>query len=154
MESPHREPGKPLTLGWKELVDLPEWGIHNLVAKADTGARRSAIDVCRIHEVDGDEVGFDIVLSRRGDERIHTVRCKITHVTHVRSSNGQSHERYFVKTPVRIGRVEKVIELSLVSRREMLYRVLLGRKALEGDFVVDVGKTFQMRPRTRIRLRH
>jgi len=36
---------RKIHIGWKETVDLPDWGIHNIVAKADTGARRSAIDV-------------------------------------------------------------------------------------------------------------
>jgi hypothetical protein len=43
-----------------------------------------------------------------------------------------------VKTRVRIGPVEKDIELSLISRERMNYRMLLGREALEKDFLVDV----------------
>lgn len=144
---------KKVTIGWKESIDLPDWGIFNVVAKADTGARRSAVDVGVVKEVGENEIEFEIVLKRdEGGVYARTVRCEIAHVTHVRSSNGLAHERYFVQTRIRLGKVEKVIELSLVSRRDMQYRVLLGRKALEGDVIVDVEKSFLTRPRRKMRL--
>ena len=34
----------PLTIGWKERVDFPDWGIKRLRVKMDTGARTSALD--------------------------------------------------------------------------------------------------------------
>ncbi|MCC5874957.1 MAG: ATP-dependent zinc protease, partial [Candidatus Sumerlaeia bacterium] len=57
-----------------------------------------------------------------------------------RSSSGEITERPFVRTRVQIGPVVKVVEVSLVSREKMLFRMLLGRKALEKDFLVDVGR--------------
>ena len=46
-------PEKLTVIGWKESIDLPEWGIRHITAKADTGARRSAIDVANIKELSG-----------------------------------------------------------------------------------------------------
>lgn len=134
-------------IGWKETVDLPDWGIEHIVAKADTGARRSAIDVKHLAEIGGNRVKFDVALHRKDRTFYQTVIAEISHQTHVRSSNGQQHERYFVKTRVRIGRKIRAIELSLVNRKNMTCRMLLGRKALEGIFVVDSSSKYLTRTR-------
>jgi len=141
----------PQIIGWKETVDLPEWDIEHIVAKADTGARRSAIDVKNIRELPGNKVQFSIVLHRKNRNLSKTVIAPIAHQTHVRSSNGQQHERYFVETKVRIGKKTKDVELSLVCRRAMTCRMLIGRKALEDDFLVDSSKKYETRPRSKLK---
>jgi hypothetical protein len=138
-------------IGWKETIDLPEWGIESILAKSDTGARRSAIDVRNVVELPGRRIQFDIVLDRKDRSRTRTVVAAIDHQTHVRSSNGQQHERYFVRTSVVIHGRRKEVEFSLVSRESMVCRILLGRKALEGDFLVDSSQKYVTRPRRKVR---
>ena len=41
-----------IKIGWKEQVSLPEWGITGIEAKADTGARSSAVDVKSLEFID------------------------------------------------------------------------------------------------------
>ena len=134
-------------IGWKETIDLPELGVKNMLAKADTGARSSALDVKNISELEGGKVSFDIVLDRKDRSRTKRVVARIAHQKHVRSSNGQEHERYFIKTRIRIGTKIKEVEFSLVCRKSMVCRILLGRKALENDFLVDSSQKYQSRPR-------
>lgn len=138
-------------IGWKEMVDLPSWGIENIIAKADTGARRSAIDVKDIEELPGGKVRFSVVLHKKDRDRNKVVVAPIAHQTHVRSSNGQQDERYFVTTQVKLGSRVKDIELSLVCRRNMTCRMLIGRKALEPDFLVDSSQSFVTRPKRSLR---
>lgn len=138
-------------IGWKETVDLPDWGIASILAKSDTGARRSALDVHNVVELPGNQVQFDIILDRKDRSRIKTVVAPIDHQTHVRSSNGEQHERYFVRTNVIIHGREKEVEFSLVSRESMVCRILLGRKALEGDFLVDSSQKHVTGPRRKVR---
>lgn len=146
-------PTASLTLiGWKESIDLPEWGIKNITAKTDTGARRSAIDVKRIVELPGNKIKFDVVVHRKGIDTTRTIVAAIAHQTHVRSSNGQKSERYFVETAIQVGDVSRRIELSLTCRQNMNCRMLLGRKALEGAFLVDVSKSFITRPNRKAKL--
>lgn len=133
-------------IGWKESVDLPDWGILDITAKSDTGARRSAIDVHHIVELPDNKVQFEVAADRRKGKVSKVIVADIAHQTHVRSSNGQQHERYFVETTVRIGSISKRIELSLTSRANMQCRMLLGRLALEKDFLVDCSKSFLTRP--------
>jgi len=127
-------------VGWTEHIDLPEWGIVRLKAKVDTGARTSALHVENLmHHEDG-TITFDVILHRRKRNVRRHVRTVALRKARVRSSSGDHSDRCFVRTRIRIGYIEREIELSLVSRRAMLFRMLLGRKALEHDFWVDVSR--------------
>jgi hypothetical protein len=143
---------KKKVIGWKETVDLPDWGIEHIVSKSDTGARRSALDVSNVVELPGKRIQFDIVIDRKDRSLTRTVVADIAHQTHVRSSNGQRHERYFVRTRVAIAGVAKEVEFSLVSRESMVCRILLGRRALEDDFLVDASVKHVSRARRKVRL--
>lgn len=139
-------------IGWKETVDLPDWGIQHIVSKSDTGARRSALDVCNVVELPDRRLQFDIVVDRKDRSVTRTVVAEIAHQTHVRSSNGEQHERYFVRTNMTIAGITKEVEFSLVSRERMVCRILLGRKALEDDFLVDSSKKHVSRARRKVRM--
>ena len=130
----------PVLIGWTEFIDLPEWGVRNLRAKVDTGARTSALHVENIEELARGFVRFDVVLHReKRDRRIH-VKTKVIRRGRVRSSTGQQTERIFVETTLTIGPVTKRIEVSLVDREKMIHRMLLGREALKGPIVIDVDR--------------
>lgn len=124
-------------IGWSELVDLPGWKVTRLRAKIDTGARSSALHVADLRvRLDG-YVEFDVVLDREKSHRRRHVVAAIKRISRVRSSTGKFTQRYFVETVLRLGGVEKTIEISLVDREEMIFRMLLGRTALSGDFIID-----------------
>jgi len=125
-------------IGWTESVDFPDWDIEGIKAKIDTGARTSALHVEDIVELKNGRVRFDVMIGHRKPFRRRTILASVIRTARVRSSNGVREERYYVRTRIRLGGVEKEIELSLVSREKMLFRMLLGRKGLEHDFVVDV----------------
>lgn len=125
-------------IGWSEYVSFPDWGIEGIKAKIDTGARSSALHVEDLHREKDGWVVFDVVTHRKKHDRRQRVRAKATKWARVRSSTGEYSERCFVLTRMRLGNIVREIELSLVSRGEMLFRMLIGRKALERDFVVDV----------------
>ena len=65
-----------------------------------------------------------------------TAEANILRLSRIKSSNGQFEERYIVPARVRLGVIEREIEVSLVSRPEMVFRMLLGRDALAG-FLID-----------------
>lgn len=136
----------PLTIGYRELISIPEWGIKRVRAKADTGARTSAIDVANIEHVADDRVRFDFVWHRHHRDRTTTIEAPVSRRTVVKTSTGHRRERVFVRATVRIGPVVKEVEFSLVCRKSMINRILLGRTALEGDFLVDPSGRFLLRP--------
>jgi hypothetical protein len=136
--------------GWCELVDLPDWGITRLRAKADTGARTSSLHVENMVDLPHQRVAFDVILHRhKRDRRIH-VEAHMVRTSRVRSSNGAVNVRHVVRTTLRIGPVEREIELNLVDRGAMIHRMLLGRSALAG-MVVEVDQQYLLgrRPRRR-----
>lgn len=128
------------TAGWREWVDLPEWGIARVRAKLDTGARTSALHVASVEELPKGKVSFAVVPSRRSDRRVQIV-TDVVRQTRVRSSNGTSTTRFVVKTRLRLGPIEREIELTLVDRGAMIHRLLVGRSGLAG-IVVDASRRY------------
>ena len=127
-------------IGWSEYIEFPAWGIDGMRAKVDTGARTSAIHVEDIEVLPDGCVRFHVMVGRRAPyHRVEVVAPVVKHAR-VRSSSGHYAMRYFVRTLVQIGPIEKEIDISLVSREKMMYRMLLGRRALARDFVVDVSR--------------
>jgi Uncharacterized protein conserved in archaea len=146
------EPKKHLkTIGWKEVIDFPEWGIESLLAKADTGARGSALDVSSIERISETQVKFKVVLDRKNRNNGREVTAQIVRSTRIRSSNGVVQERFIVRTPIRIGKVMHEVDFSLVNRQRMICRVLLGRHALAGHFLVDSDEKYLHGPRKKPR---
>ena len=150
MPAPGSPTARPVTIGYQEYVALPDWGIDRLLAKSDTGARSSALDAKNIEELPGDRVRFDIALSRRNREKTVTVEADVVRHTRIRSSHGHTTDRLVVVVPLHVGRVSKPIEVTLVSRKRMICRMLLGRTALAETFLVDSGRRFVLsEPRRR-----
>jgi len=146
------EPETLPVIGWKEYVGLPALGLASLKAKVDTGARTSSLHVVAIRDLgeptDGEaELEITIAPDRRHPERLVLTRVKQLARIRVTDSGGHTELRPVIETLLVLGPVEKRIRLTLADRSTMLFRMILGRKALEGDFVVDVSKKYlQPRP--------
>jgi hypothetical protein len=140
----------PLVVGWKEYLDLPELGIARLKAKVDTGARTSALHVSGVrllaeHADGSGEIELTVPLSRRHPARTVTARAHMLRRVRVTDSGGASELRPVIETELVLGPVRKRILLTLTDRAGMLFRMLIGRKALEGDFLVDVSRRYALR---------
>ena len=126
------------TIGWTEYVSFPAWGIHAVKAKVDTGAGISALHVDSIRELGDGRVRFEVVLHRTQRHLRVTAEAPVLRRSRIKSSNGAWTERYVVTAFMKLGPIERKIEVSLVSRPEMVYRMLLGRGALAG-LLIDAG---------------
>ncbi len=146
---PDRAPEPPLVIGWKEYVDFPEWSLRRVKAKIDTGARTSALDVPSydLEEVPGGGLVARLRLSlrRRGPAQLVEVRVPVLGTVVVSNSGGMREQRPLLEAEIRLGPVRKRIRLTVTNRAGMRFRMLLGREALHGDFVVDVGKKYLLR---------
>jgi len=135
------------TVGWRELVHLPELGLHNVPAKIDTGARTSSLHGVVLEKFARD--GAEYVRFAVDFERQHVRQvCEAVHVDRrgITSSNGKTQFRYVIKTPLRIGNLEFRAEISLADRSDMKFPMLIGRSALRRRFVVDSGHSWLQTP--------
>jgi hypothetical protein len=148
------EKTKKTLIGWKERVDLPDWGVRNLKAKVDTGARTSALHVEDLVRLTGGRVRFYVVLDKREPRRRKKVVTKIRRKGRVMSSSGHYSTRIFVVTTLRIGEVEREIELNLVDREQLSFRLLLGRTALGKDFLIDAHRGYLLGKRKKRERKH
>jgi hypothetical protein len=113
--------------------------VERIHVKIDTGAKTSAIHTLD-HKVftkgKAQWVKFTLVPHQNDDDT--TIECElpIKDQRIIRSSNGHKSERIVVETLLQIGKVERLIELTLVCRRKMKFRMLLGRQAMQGMVVI------------------
>ncbi len=141
---------RPLMIGWKEYVDFTEWRIGRVKVKIDTGARTSALDVLGYDLRETPDRGLiaelRLALKRKQPGRIKVIQAPVLGMVVVSHPNGSCEQRPVIETAVRLGPITKRVRLTLTDRHKMLFRMILGRKALEGDFLVDVSKKYLLRP--------
>jgi hypothetical protein len=136
----------PHVIGWKERVSFPDWGVRRVRVKIDTGARTSALGADFYSLSDDPSRGrvaeLQITFDRRHPERRTTIRAPVLAFVVVANSSGMREERPVVETRIRLGPVTKPVRFTVTNRTRMRFPVILGRRALAGDFVVDVQQAF------------
>ena len=132
-------------IGWREWIGLPELGIKRIKVKVDTGARSSSLHAFnqQVFEKDGVQwVRFQVhPVQRKSDETVD-VLAKIVEFRSVRSSSGRTSMRPVIVTNIKLLGFTWPVELTLARRDEMGFRMLLGREAFRGRFLVNAGKSF------------
>lgn len=132
-------------IGWREWVGLPGLGIARIKAKVDTGARTSALhafDVERFTRRGRPMVRFKVHPLQRDSHRTVQAEAELVDERQVRSSSGHTQLRPVILTEVELLGRRLPIELTLTGRDAMGFRMLLGRQALRGHFVVDPGRSY------------
>ncbi len=143
---------RKLTVGWREWVSLPELGLPKIKAKVDTGARTSALHAfeIRLFEQDGHKrVEFRIHPNQRDNDTEITCVADVKDEREVRDSGGHKELRPVIETPLQVGDKMWPVEITLTSRDDMLFRMLVGRTALKGLAVVDPGRSYLTRGKRR-----
>jgi len=111
--------------------------LYNIEAKIDTGAYTSAIHCSEIIE-ENNTLKCTFYSEGHPNFSGKQITFENYSLTNVKSSNGFVENRYKVKSEVVIfGKVYK-INLTLSTREEMRFPVLIGRQFLKHKFMVDV----------------
>lgn len=139
------DPGSLITVGWRELVSLPELGLAGIPAKIDTGARTSSLHADVLDDfMRGGERFVRFAVDWDGQRHF----CEVVHVDvrGITSSNGDQQTRFVIKTPLMIGKIRFRAEISLADRSQMQFPMLIGRTALRRRMVVDSGHSWLQSP--------
>ena len=139
-------------VGWREWVDLPELPLApvpgeppRVKAKVDTGARTSslhAFDV-EVFERDGaDLVRFSLHPRQNSEKGAIDCEAELLDTRAVKSSNGEVQDRPVIVTHAVVRGKRFPLEVTLANRDAMGFRMLLGREALRGRFLVDPAASY------------
>ena len=127
-------------VGATEIVFIEEANI-SFMARVDTGAKTSSIHAENI-EVDlsgdprGKPISFYLVTKEGLPIKVET---RVVSIIKVRTSE-MAERRYVVPLLIKWNGSKKTVLVTLNDRKQMEYRLLLGRNWLHGDFIVDVDK--------------
>lgn len=143
---PRRRPAARLPLiGWREWVALPDFGVERIKVKVDTGARTSSLHAFALKSFRRDDrswVRFQIHPAQRHSVPSIEVEAPVLEYRTIRSSNGKASRRPVIVTAVILLGQSWPIELTLASRDQMGFRMLLGREAIRNRFLVDTGGSY------------
>jgi len=141
------------TVGWREWVALPELGILAIKAKVDTGARTTALHAYDFEEVvdNGTRcLRFKTHPLQRGGDVV-VCQAEVVDKRVVSDSGGHRERRWVILSELRMGELSWPVEITLTSRKDMRFRMLIGRTALNHRALVDPSRSYVVgkRPRKR-----
>lgn len=135
---------RPATVGWREIVSLPDLGVSRLKAKVDTGARTSAL-----HAVDlapFERAGLRWIAFRvpsGGAPPQGRSEAIVVDERPIKNTSGIPETRIVIETTLVLGRRHWIIEVSLADRGEMEFDLILGRTAIRRHrLLVNPGRSF------------
>ena len=146
MKTPRRKAKSPALIGWMEMADLPLLNLARVKAKIDTGARTTALHAIDIEEFERDGeawLRFRTQLSEHSPEQYieapyHSERA-------IKNTSGIPEDRYIIRTRLKLGKRQWMIDLSITDRGNMTFPMIIGRSALKDhNIAVHTRKTFLM----------
>ncbi|MFQ5542167.1 MAG: ATP-dependent zinc protease [Candidatus Binatia bacterium] len=130
------EGAEKVTIGQVEEVVLLKWGVK-FPARIDTGAASTSLDARKLKIIDN----FVEFKMRNGKK----VKLPILEYRHVKTSVGKQL-RPVVLLDLCLGSLHILTQVTLTDRSHLKFPVLVGRRVLKGNFVVDVSQSKTTRP--------
>lgn len=134
-----------IIVGSLEICQLPEIGVNDLQIRVDTGAKTSSLHADNISQFKKSGkpwVTFDIHPNFYNVEQVIHCEAPLHDLRNVKSSNGESQERYVIKTLMQLGECSWAIEITLTDRSDMSNLMLFGREGMGDRILVDPAECF------------
>ncbi len=132
-------------IGRWDYADFPDFNIENIPVKTDTGAYTSSLRCSSIEEIesaDGTPALRYTIL--RKDHPIpiekRTFETKEYSTRIVKNSGGTPKKRFSIHTTMRLFGKDERVEFTLAERIGLKFPILLGRKFLGKQYLVDPSK--------------
>ena len=129
-----------ILIGRIEWVSLPELKLKHK-ARIDTGAKTTSLHAVNIEEVEQRGELFVKFQTVSSDGKVVQVVRKVDTTQKVSNTSGYVTKRYVIKEKIKIGNIEREINVNLNDRSKMEYKFLIGRNLLLGRFIVDVARS-------------
>lgn len=126
-------------IGSTEYVEIA--GVKNIPAKIDTGADSSAIWASDINMEENGTLVFSLFGKKSPFFTGQRLKTTDYRAKSIRSSHGDTQVRYRVKLPLKLGNKSFETTFTLANRSRNNYPVLIGRRTIKGEFLVDTSKT-------------
>lgn len=138
---------KPLLprIGWREWIALPQLGVAAIKAKVDSGARSCALHAYAVREFERDGktwLRFRVHPLQRNTKVSVESEAELLEYRVVRSSTGHLTRRPVIRTDMELLGQRFPIELTLTNRDTLGFRMLLGRQAIRGRFLIHAGRSY------------
>ena len=132
-------------VGWRESVSLPTFKLLDLKAKIDTVAKTSALHAYNIEIVSekGKKFVKFTIITDEGKKK--HVKSRFLEEREIKSSTGQKTIRPVIKTMIKMGKSEFEIEITLINRDLMGFKMLIGREALNGRFLINPARSYLLK---------
>ncbi|MHB9072073.1 MAG: ATP-dependent zinc protease family protein [Desulfobaccales bacterium] len=133
-------------VGWIEKVRLYP-GNFLVHAKLDSGAEYSSLDASNLQEFERDGkkwVRFDLAEDREGNKI--TIERPLLRWAPIKRHNQEPQRRPVIKLGVCLGNIYKETEVNLIDRKNYQYRMLIGRKFMEGSAIIDPSAKYTAEP--------
>lgn len=133
-------------VGWIEKVRVYPGNLV-LHAKLDTGADNCSLNAPHIEYFERKNekwVRFEAV-NREGNTV--TLERKLVRTARVKRKGAKHQERPVVLLGICIGNIYKEVEVNLVDRSHYKYQMLIGRKFLKGDLLIDSSVKYTLEPK-------
>jgi hypothetical protein len=135
-------------LGWREWLALPELNIRRIKAKIDTGARTSALHAFYIDPyLKGSQhwIMFGIHPDQHSLDIVVECHAPVKDRRLVSDSGGHINRRYVIETLMILGHSVITAEITLTNRDSMKFRMLLGRTAMQNNFLINPQASYLMK---------
>lgn len=129
-----------IIIGRKDRADLPALHLQNVAVKIDSGAYSCSIHCESVEPLEIDGKTYLEVVFLDSEHPKYTgekFRFEKFRQKKVRSSTGYQQERYFIELTIVLFGNAYTTDFSLTKRNELRNPILLGRKLLNPNFIIN-----------------